>query len=66
MPGGSEDDDDSQEFWREYLLYHRTGGFAFIVDAQDGWSWDRTDHRRAGGGRNGVRPRGVLYRKLYD
>ena len=31
--------DDEQTFWREYLLYHRTEGFAFLVDAQDGWSW---------------------------
>jgi endogenous inhibitor of DNA gyrase (YacG/DUF329 family) len=33
------DSDDEQTFWREYLLYHRTEGFAFLVDAQDGWSW---------------------------
>ena len=32
-------DDDEQSFWREYLLYHRTAGFAFLVDASDGWSW---------------------------
>ena len=30
--------DDEQSFWREYLLYHRTAGFAFLVDAEDGWS----------------------------
>jgi hypothetical protein len=65
MPGGS-DDDDSQEFWREYLLYHRTEGFAFIVDAQDGWSWTApiTGVPEAVG--NGVRHEGALYRKLYD
>ena len=34
-------DDDEQTFWREYLLYHRTEGFAFLVDAEDGWSWVR-------------------------
>jgi hypothetical protein len=33
------DSDDEQTFWREYLLYHRSEGFAFLVDAQDGWSW---------------------------
>ena len=33
--------DDEQTFWREYLLYHRTEGFAFLVDAEDGWSWVR-------------------------
>jgi transcription initiation factor TFIIIB Brf1 subunit/transcription initiation factor TFIIB len=66
VPGGSEDDDDSQEFWREYLLYHRTEGFAFLVDAQDGWSWTApiTGVPEAVG--NGVRHEGVLYRKLYD
>ncbi len=66
VPGGSDDDDDSQEFWREYLLYHRTEGFAFIVDAQDGWSWTApiTGVPEAVG--NGVRHEGALYRKLYD
>ncbi len=33
--------DDEQSFWREYLLYHPTVGFAFLVDANDGWSWVR-------------------------
>ena len=33
------DPEDEQTFWREYLLYNRTAGFAFIVDAEDGWSW---------------------------
>jgi len=36
-----EDDGDEQSFWREYLLYHRSAGFAFLVDAEDGWSWVR-------------------------
>ncbi|OYT89280.1 MAG: hypothetical protein CFE46_02330 [Burkholderiales bacterium PBB6] len=31
-------DDDEQTFWREYLLYNRQAGFAFLVDAEDGWS----------------------------
>jgi hypothetical protein len=34
-------DDDEQVFWREYLLYNREHGFAFLVDAEDGWSWVR-------------------------
>ena len=33
--------EDEQSFWREYLLWHRTAGFAFLVDAEDGWSWMR-------------------------
>ncbi len=58
--------EDDQSFWREYLLYHRTEGFAFIVDAQDGWSWTAPITgvpERAG---NGVKHQGVVYRKLYD
>jgi hypothetical protein len=35
LPGAG---DDEQTFWREYLLYHRSLGFAFLVDADDGWS----------------------------
>jgi len=35
------DADDEQSFWREYLLFHRSAGFAFLVDAEDGWSWVR-------------------------
>ena len=58
--------DDEQSFWREYLLYHRVEGFAFIVDAQDGWSWVAPITgvpERAG---DGVQYQGVVYRKLYD
>ncbi|HEY8050029.1 MAG TPA: DUF4178 domain-containing protein [Ramlibacter sp.] len=36
---GHEAGDDDEEFgWDEYLLYNRTRGFAFLVDASDGWS----------------------------
>lgn len=37
LPSGAGDDE--QFFWREYLLYHRLQGFAFLVDADEGWSW---------------------------
>jgi uncharacterized membrane protein YgcG len=30
--------DDEQTFWREYLLYNRRAGFAFLVDTDEGWS----------------------------
>ncbi|MBI5257144.1 MAG: DUF4178 domain-containing protein [Burkholderiales bacterium] len=30
---------EEQVTWREYLLYNRTEGFAFLVDAEDGWSY---------------------------
>ena len=39
LAGGGEDDE--QFFWREYLLYNASAGFAFLVDAEDGWSWVR-------------------------
>jgi endogenous inhibitor of DNA gyrase (YacG/DUF329 family) len=62
----AEDEEDEQTFWREYLLYHRAEGFAFIVDADDGWSWTApvTGAPEAAG--NGVKYRGDFYRKLYD
>ena len=34
MSGGG----DEAEAWREYLLYNRTEGFAFLVDTNEGWS----------------------------
>lgn len=37
-----EDGDDEQSFWREYLLYNRMAGFAFLVDTREGWSLVRT------------------------
>jgi hypothetical protein len=36
-----ESDEDEITYWREYLLYHQQAGFAFLVDAEDGWSWVR-------------------------
>jgi ribosomal protein L37AE/L43A len=58
--------DDEQTFWREYLLYHRTEGFAFIVDAQDGWSWTAPITGVPEGSGNVVKYEGGVYRKLYD
>ncbi len=34
-----QDPEDERVYWREYLLYNRETGFAFLVDAEDGWSW---------------------------
>ena len=34
-------DDEEFTYWREYLLYNVSAGFAFLVDAEDGWSWAR-------------------------
>ena len=61
-----EDPEDEQVFWREYLLYHRTTGFAFIVDAQDGWSWTAPITGVPEPIGEAVRYQGTLYRKLYD
>ena len=36
IPDSSEDE---TTFWREYLLYNRLEGFAFLVDSNEGWSW---------------------------
>ena len=33
---------DEAEAWREYLLYNRIEGFAFLVDTNEGWSVVRT------------------------
>ena len=35
---GQSDDESEQFGWSEYLLYHQQRGFAFLVDAEDGWS----------------------------
>jgi transcription initiation factor TFIIIB Brf1 subunit/transcription initiation factor TFIIB len=34
-------DDEETSYWREYLLFNTTAGFAFLVDSDDGWSWVR-------------------------
>ncbi len=33
-----ESPEDEVSFWREYLLWHATQGFAFLVDTNEGWS----------------------------
>jgi hypothetical protein len=58
--------DDEQSFWREYLLYHRGTGFAFLVDAQDGWSWATPITGVPQKFGDSVKLDGVLYKKLYD
>jgi len=60
-----EDPEDEQVFWREYLLYHRTEGFAFIVDAEDGWSWTATITGVPERATEIVRYQGDAYKKLY-
>lgn len=57
--------DEEQTFWREYLLAHRTEGFAFLVDSEDGWSLVRplTGVPRPEG--RSMRLDGVLYREAW-
>lgn len=59
-------DEDESSFWREYLLYHRTAGFAFIVDAEDGWSWTAPITGVPQGTGVTVNYQNVRYDKLYD
>jgi hypothetical protein len=33
------DAEEETTFWREYLLFNRELGFAFLVDTNEGWSW---------------------------
>jgi len=61
-----EDDEDEQTFWREYLFYNATAGFAFLVDADDGWSWTAPITGAPEGQGDRVRHAGVVYQKLYD
>lgn len=57
--------DEEQSFWREYLLYHREEGFAFLVDAEDGWSWTAPITGVPTPSSKGVRYQGALYREMY-
>jgi endogenous inhibitor of DNA gyrase (YacG/DUF329 family) len=34
-------DEDETTYWREYLVFNQKAGFAFLVDAEDGWSYVR-------------------------
>lgn len=61
-----QDDEDEQTFWREYLLYRRGTGFAFLVDADDGWSWAVPATGAPDGSGDTVRFRSATYRKKYD
>jgi hypothetical protein len=60
-----DDPQDEQVFWREYLLYHRSEGFAFIVDAEDGWSWTAPVTGVPERATEIVRWQGDAYKKLY-
>lgn len=58
--------EEEQAVWREYLLYHRKAGFAFLVDTDEGWSWvvpiTGAPEERA----SSARYMGMNFTKLYD
>ena len=58
-------DEDEQTFWREYLLYHRSEGFVFLVDSEDGWSWVRPLAGAPQVRGDAATWQGRSYRKLY-
>ncbi|WP_157604181.1 DUF4178 domain-containing protein [Rhizobacter sp. Root1221] len=60
-----EAEDEEQSFWREYLLYHRTAGFAFLIDAEDGWSWSAPVTGVPEGQGDKVKYQGQVYRRMY-
>lgn len=59
-------DEDEQSAWSEYLLYHRTAGFAFLVDAEDGWSWVRPLTGAPVASGSGATWQGVKYVQRYS
>lgn len=60
-----QDSEEDTTYWREYLLYNREAGFAFLVDSDEGWSWVRpitgTPLQRPGQ----VTWQGASYRRKY-
>ena len=65
LPGSG---DDEQTFWREYLLFNQTEGFAFLVDTDEGWSVVRPltgAPRASAGAAGGVEWQGKAYRRRF-
>lgn len=60
-----EDSEDEQSFWREYLLYNRLAGFAFLVDTREGWSLVRTLTGAPATVRGGVQWQGRAYSQRW-
>lgn len=61
-----EDSEDEQSFWREYLLFNRLAGFAFLVDTQEGWSLVRTLTGAPTQSRAGTQWQGRAYDKRWS
>ncbi|MFG6466026.1 DUF4178 domain-containing protein [Roseateles sp. BYS87W] len=60
-----EDAEDEQSFWREYLLFNRLAGFAFLVDTREGWSLVRTLTGAPASARGGVQWQGRAYAQRW-
>ena len=60
-----EDAEDEQSFWREYLLFNRLAGFAFLVDTNEGWSLVRTLTGAPTSSRDSVNWKGRAYEKRW-
>jgi hypothetical protein len=60
-----EDTEDEQSFWREYLLFNRMAGFAFLVDTREGWSLVRTLTGAPATQRNGASWQGRAYEQRW-
>ena len=63
LPASGEDE---QTFWREYLLFNQTGGFAFLVDTDEGWSVVRPLTGAPRSGASGVEWQGKAYRRRFS
>jgi len=63
LRGGAEARTTKQTYGSEYLLYHRTEGFRFIVDAQGGWRWTARSPARPKRPAANLKVPGRTYRK---
>ena len=61
-----EDAEDEQSFWREYLLFNRLAGFAFLVDTREGWSFVATMTGAPTPTRGGVTFKGREYAQRWS
>ncbi|KQW44627.1 MULTISPECIES: DUF4178 domain-containing protein [unclassified Roseateles] len=60
-----DDAEEDQSFWREYLLFNRLAGFAFLVDTNEGWSLVRALTGAPTPSRDGATWQGRAYAKRW-
>lgn len=61
-----QDEEEDTSYWREYLLYNREAGFAFLVDSDEGWSWVRPITGTPAQRQGQVTWQGATFRKKYN